>query len=396
MLKSETQQNDTNGGFIRILLIEDDEDDYVIIRERLAEVLAQAFELRWITQYDEAMAELIRAVYDVCLLDYRLNGHNGLDLLNALVDENVKTPIIFLTGQGDYEVDVQAMKSGASDYLIKDDLTAGLLERTIRYAIDRTNAREALERAHAELEKKVRERTAELAEANQELQKYSEKIRNFAYSISHDLKSPAVSLRGITERLKNKYSARLDEKGKEYCDHICDASEQIISLVEKINIYISAKESDIKIDEIDLCKILKSIREEFSERFTARRICWSESEDMTVIRADRTSVIRVLRNLVDNALKYGGEDLSKIEVGLNEAEDCYILSISDNGAGIKDEHLQQIFEMFARENTNGVIEGSGLGLAIVKEIAEKHRGTVWVDQKSGKGFKVNVSISKTL
>ena len=74
--------------------------------------------------------------------------HNGLELLSALENKDIKTPIIFLTGQGDYEVDVQAMKGGASDYVIKDGLTSSLLERSIRYSIDRVHARDALQKAH--------------------------------------------------------------------------------------------------------------------------------------------------------------------------------------------------------------------------------------------------------
>lgn len=396
MLKIEETGNEFSSSPLNVLLIEDDEDDFVIIRDLLLEIPMKKFEIKWVAAYDRAMEELSRSGYDVCLLDYRLGRHNGLELLTAFEGKGFKTPIIFLTGHGDYEVDIKAMKGGASDYVVKDGLTASLLERSIRYAIDRAHAREALQKARDELEQKVAERTAELARANEALRRHSEKIQFFAYSISHDLKSPAISLHGLAKRFKKAYGAILDEKGKAYCAHILRASEQIAFLVDKINDYISAKESPTIFEPIALKDICKLIREEFLERFHARKITWSEPETMPYIRADKLSIIRVLRNLVDNALKYGGKYLRRIWIGLKETEHSYILSVGDDGAGIRDEDSKEMFKLFKRKDLSRSVEGCGMGLAIVKEIAERHNGEVWVEKGSEMGFNVCISISKFL
>ncbi len=379
---------------ITVLLIEDDEDDYVIIRELLSEIRTHEFGLKWVSQYDEAKQELDRSGYDVCLLDYRLGGQTGLELLNEAEAQRSKIPIVLLTGQGDYKVDIMAMKSGASDYVVKDDLTTSLLERTIRYAVERARAREALAQAHNDLEKKVKERTAQLAEANWALERQSERVRNFAYSISHDLKSPAISLHGLTRRLRKKYRAVLDERGKTYCDHILKASEQIISLVEQINKYISAKEGRILIQQIEMKEILGLIRQEFLDSLDSRGIIWQVPEVIAPVRADRVCVTRILRNLVDNALKYGGNDLSRIEIGFEESEENHIFSVSDDGAGINEEDRQGLFEMFSRKSEKGKPDGAGMGLAIVKELAERHGGSAWLDERTCAGFKVSVALSK--
>jgi PAS domain S-box-containing protein len=121
---------------LKVLLVEDDEDDYVIIRDLLSEM--ERFELEWLTDYDDALGAMEREEHDVCLLDYRLGKRSGLELLREALRRGYKVPIILLTGQGDREVDLEAMQAGAADYLIKDQIDTPLLERSIRYAFTRT------------------------------------------------------------------------------------------------------------------------------------------------------------------------------------------------------------------------------------------------------------------
>ena len=121
---------------LKVLLVEDDEDDYVIIRDLLSEM--ERLELKWVIDYDDALKAIEREEHDVCLLDYRLGERSGLELLREAAGRGYKAPIIFLTGQGDREVDLEAMQAGAADYLIKGQINAPLLERSIRYAFTRT------------------------------------------------------------------------------------------------------------------------------------------------------------------------------------------------------------------------------------------------------------------
>ena len=125
-----------NNARLRVLLVEDDEDDYVIIRDLLSEM--ERFELEWVTGYDDALEAIEREEHDVCLLDYRLGERSGLELLREVSQRGYKVPSILLTGQGDREVDLEAMQAGAADYLVKGQIDAPLLERSIRYAFTRT------------------------------------------------------------------------------------------------------------------------------------------------------------------------------------------------------------------------------------------------------------------
>ena len=148
---------------VRILLVDDDEDDYILTRDFLAESERLQFELDWIDAYDTALELIGQCQHDVYLFDYRLGERNGLELLREAIAIGCKTPIILLTGQGDYEVDVKAMQSGAADYLEKDQLGAPLLERAIRHAIERQQAEDELQRQHqrsqlfAEITLKIRQ-----------------------------------------------------------------------------------------------------------------------------------------------------------------------------------------------------------------------------------------------
>jgi len=381
---------------VKVLLVEDDEDDYVVIRDLLSEIPTNDFYVTWVSTYDEALKILYRDDHDICLLDFRLGAHNGLEILEQTNLRPLQIPIVFLTGQGEYEVDIKAMKAGADDYLVKEKLNASSIERSIRYAIERAKARQALKKAHDEMELRVQQRTAELAAVNEELRKTSQKIKLFAYSVTHDLKSPAVSLYGLAKRLHDNYNHLLEEKGKAYCTHIISASQQIVSLVEKINIFVSTKEAPLNIQALDLQEIISLVREEFSDHLTIRKINWCEPETVSVLKADRLSLVRVLRNLVDNALKYGGDDLSQISIGFRETGRYHIVTVTDDGIGIEEGDSQDIFRFFSRRQSNFEIDGAGMGLAIVKEIAERHQGEVWVETGMERGFSVSVSISKFL
>lgn len=229
-----------------------------------------------------------------------------------------------------------------------------------------------------------------------ELKKVTKEVKFFAYSVAHDLKNPAVTIYGLAHRLKKKYSEALTEKGIKLCDQILRSAEDIEKLVGKINIFISAKESPLQLEKISLKETMKIIRDEFSPQLDIRSIKFHAPESLPNIKADRISIVRVLRNFIDNALKYGGQKLTEIEVGYKETDDYHILCVKDDGNGIKQQDSRGIFKMFKRKNSSLDIKGTGLGLAIVKEIAEQHQGKVWIEHGLTRGVTFCISISKNL
>jgi PAS domain S-box-containing protein len=130
---------------VKVLLIDDDEDDYIVTKAIFNEIPhKQRYQLSWVNNYEEAINAMLKRHYDIYLVDYRMGKFTGLDLLNEAIKSNVKEPIIILTGKGDEKVDNSALETGAADYLIKDQINAYTIERSIRYAIKHNHTLKAL------------------------------------------------------------------------------------------------------------------------------------------------------------------------------------------------------------------------------------------------------------
>lgn len=233
--------------------------------------------------------------------------------------------------------------------------------------------------------------------AEEELVSTYEKINHFANAIAHDLKSPAIAAYGFAKMLKEKYSGVLDEKGLRYCDQIMKCSEQISHLAADINTYISSRDSVWDFETIELRELWNTARQEFVTQLQEQKVQWLEPEIGTVaIRGNKIGLLRVLRNLIDNALKYGGAGLSEITMGYELSPYYHILKVQNNGEVIKPEDVHDIFLEFKRKSHNTKIYGTGLGLSIVMEIAKKHKGSSWLTSSADGKTVFCVSISRSL
>jgi signal transduction histidine kinase len=194
--------------------------------------------------------------------------------------------------------------------------------------------------------------------------------------------------------LNQKYFDALDEKGKTYCAHIMKATEFIGDLVENINIFIKSRELPLKIEKTDFTETLEMIREQLSTSLVLRDVQLHIPEASIKINADRLSLHRVFRNLIDNALHHGGEGLSRIIIEYEESDLFHNFCVSDNGMGIKEEDQVKVFEPFTRLQSPNGAKGSGMGLAIVKEIVERHGGKISIESVPGKGTNFFLSLPK--
>lgn len=148
---------------IRLLLVEDDEDDYFLTKDCLEGIPGQEVELEWVQEYDTAMERLRSDSCDICFLDYRIGGRTGLEFLEAVRGDEFTTPIVLLTGVGQRDIDVAATEAGAADYLDKSELSPELAERTIRYAIAQAEARRSIAEKSSLLEATLANATAGIA-----------------------------------------------------------------------------------------------------------------------------------------------------------------------------------------------------------------------------------------
>ncbi len=240
-------------------------------------------------------------------------------------------------------------------------------------------------RLHRELEEKI-----------ETLNEQQKMITFFAYSVSHDLKSPAAGLYALANRLKEKHSSGLDAKGLEHCDLILKTSRQMLDLVEMINLYIGAKEAPLYLEEVSVGEVVATIAAEFSQQLEDRRIRVVAAEGAPSILADKMAMTRIFRNLLDNALKYGGDGLSEIRLDYRKEKGFHLFSFSDDGVGVPEKDRERLFEPFERRKNAKGISGTGMGLAIVKEMLKRHGGRIWVDLDHRKGVGFCLSIAADL
>lgn len=229
-----------------------------------------------------------------------------------------------------------------------------------------------------------------------EIRNSSEKIKNFAYCVSHDLKTPAIVLQRFASKLEQKARGRLDNDDLRYCEIIRHGAEEIFTLVDQINCFIQAKELPLRLESVSLENIFADLHSDFADRLTDRTVRWEEASPLPTIAADRLALLRCLRNLVDNALKYGGQSLSAIRIGYRDTESHHVLYVEDDGVGITSSTAEDLFDLFKRLSTSFGTSGSGLGLAIVKEICQRHGGQAWAETAAGRGSVFCMSLAKNL
>jgi PAS domain S-box-containing protein len=372
-------------------------DEVASLRLKVAELEELAAEHDWVDQTLRESEERYRAIVEafdgliyICSEDYRIEFMN---------EELIKRTGYDATGELCYQVLHE--RDSVCPWCVKERVLKG---ETVRWEIESPKdnrwyyvVNTPIYNADGTISKQAMILDiTDRKEMEEALEKSAEKIKLFAYSVSHDLKSPAAAIYGLTKRLHDRYKDNLDEKGRRYCDQILRASLHVGALIEKINAYMEAQEAPLKLEELDLKEILQIIKDEFSPRLTIRQINWLEPDSIPHFIADKISLLRVFRNFVDNALKYGGENLSEIIVGYRESDDFHILSVTDNGIGLKGRDYETLFAAFRRDNSSGNVEGAGLGLAIVSEIAERHGGKVWAKPGKNKGATFYISLSKDL
>ncbi|MBL7160988.1 MAG: PAS domain S-box protein [Anaerolineales bacterium] len=203
---------------IKVLLIEDDDDDYILTRDYLNEIKTTSYNLDWVATYAAGLEKLGTDQHDVCLVDYRLGELDGLDLLGEAISRGCQIPIIILTGQGDHEVDVAAMSAGAADYLVKGQFSTHELERSMRYAIERKRAENTLLISEEQFSKAFHSGPLLMTISKIEDGTYLEVNENFAcvtgYSREESIGTTSVDLGFIAKEDREKLKQTLLSEGK--------------------------------------------------------------------------------------------------------------------------------------------------------------------------------------
>ncbi len=229
-----------------------------------------------------------------------------------------------------------------------------------------------------------------LARKNGELEHYVE-------AVSHDLRSPLVSLRGFSRLLREDYGARLDDKGLHFLERIDQAGRTMENLIHDLLELSRIGRQGLGTALVDLRSVLLQLRAELKPRLDALGVDLRLPTTPPLLRCDRTRLYQVFSNLVGNALDHMGVgEEPVVEIAVAEQGEEHRITVRDNGRGIPPEHHERIFEIFQSlgPRPDGR-RGTGIGLAIVKKIAETQGGRVWVESAPGRGAAFHLTLPKS-
>ena len=243
---------------------------------------------------------------------------------------------------------------------------------------DLQRATEEIRRLNDSLEARVKERTAELVRAVQEME-------SFSYSVSHDLRAPLRHIAGFTRMLLEDGSISPGSEAARYADRAAVAATRLGTLIDELLDYSRLGRKALAVADTDLARTVASILEDISSGLEKRRVEW-DIAPLPRVRADPALIRLVMQNLIENAVKYTGtRDAARIEFGARQEEREDTIWVRDNGVGFDMQHSGKLFGVFQRMHTDAEFEGTGIGLANVKRIVERHGGRIWFEAAPQRG-----------
>jgi signal transduction histidine kinase len=241
--------------------------------------------------------------------------------------------------------------------------------------------------AQHRLEDRVRARTAELQERNEELEA-------FAYSISHDLRAPLRAMGGFSQALLEDYGERLDATGRQYAERVVAGANTMDQLIRDLLTYSRITRSELRLTPLDLQRAMQSATEQVADDVAARHAHLVVDEPLPAVVGHETTLAQVLANLLANAIKFvPAERTPEVHVRAERRDGRVRLWVEDNGIGIAPEHHERIFRVFERLNPAEDYPGTGIGLAIVRKGVERMGGRVGVESQPGGGSRFWIELS---
>jgi len=226
----------------------------------------------------------------------------------------------------------------------------------------------------------------EQKQAEEQLRKINEELKNFVHVVSHDLKTPIISIQGFSSRLLKNYQEKLGEKGRVYLEHIKTSGRRMEVLVSDLLTLSKIGRVVSNLKDISSHEIVKNLTSDLQDRVKEKGIELVVAHNLPTISCDGERIYQVFQNLLVNAIKFMGDTESpQIQIGYADMGDFHQFSVRDNGIGIDPKYHRRIFDMFHRLRKIEDEEGTGLGLAIVYRIVTDHDGKVWVESEKGKG-----------
>ena len=347
---------------LRILHLEDDTADSELIGS-LLRTAGLDCELERVDTRAAFEASLASGAFQIILSDYSLPGFDGQAALGLARSLKPELPFLFVSGTIGEELAIESLKEGATDFVLKDRLQR--LASAVRRALAEAEERAFRQRSEAERERLL----ADLEVKNAELEL-------FTYAVSHDLKSPLITIRGFADQARTAVGQGDRERALADLERIANASALMQRLLHEL---------------LDLSRIGRvvnppqtlSLRELAEQAMALARgrldgMAVELAPELPEVRGDPARLLQVLQNLLENAGQFRGEqEQPRVEVGMRRDGAARVFYVRDNGIGIEPRHHERVFGLFHKLDPRS--PGSGIGLALARRIVEAHGGRLWVE-----------------
>jgi signal transduction histidine kinase len=363
-MTGQTRQN------ARVLIVDDDATQVQALSKTLSD---QGYETTGFTRPAQALTAIKPGQFELLLTDMNMPEMGGIELLNAAQQIDNDLVGVIMTGEGTIATAVEAMRTGALDYILKPFKLSALMP-----VLARALAVRDLRIEVAQLEQSVRERSIELEAANKELEA-------FAYSVSHDLRSPLTVVVGYLDVLIAQYAAGLPPMAQTILDSTLKSALRMNQLIEDLLRLSRLNREPLARERVDVRALVEEVAQELRASWDGRRV-EVRVGDLPDASGDPGLLKQVFTNLLSNAFKFTRDKaVAVVEVCCLKSDSETVYFVRDNGAGFDMRRAKRLFGAFQRLHSARQFEGTGVGLSIVHRVVARHGGRVWAEAEVGKG-----------
>lgn len=349
-----------------LLVVDDSEAE----RELMALTLGAAFPSADIQRAPHAAParEMCRDhPFDCVLLDYNMPDIDGLMLADELRAGSAYLPIILMTNVGDEMLAAEALRRGVSDYIPKSRITAASIRRSVDRSIHVCAQARVIDDQRAELE-------------------------NFAYALAHDFKQPIRQIKIFAQMISDNVRNKSGEDIQRHLDFLGSAASRLGKLVDVMSQYTLLNEPP-ELTEVDLGKVLENVRASLTPYLIERGASFITPSRTPLLRGNETLLTQIIQNLVMNGLQYNRSPIPQVEVRVHRRASDYVIDVCDNGIGIAQEYLADIFKPLVRLHAATEFPGSGLGLTLARKAALVQNGVITCRSKPDHGSVFHVRLA---
>ena len=352
----------------KILIIDDSNSLLKLYKHYIAEQSGNEYDIIEAQTCAEGIRLYISERPNCVILDFVLPDGNGLGVIEKLSELHEPLPIIMATSYGNDHLAVDAIQAGAQDYLIKDKITPESLILAIQNTIQRVDMLRTLEVKNSELQ-------------------------SFLHIISHDFMEPLNSCTGLLQLTMEHNEGALDDKTNEYMKKSLNCIAHAQDMIHDLLSYATLGTQEKDFSTVDCNEVVTYVTTQL-EVLISNQHALISTHNLPKITGVQSLINLLFQNLIQNAIKYGDKEITKITINCTEENSRWVFAVQDNGKGIAAEHHDSVFGIFKRVEKSSNTPGSGLGLTTCEKIVAMHGGKMWLESEVDKGTTFYFSIHK--